>query len=63
LVDLNDWNYIKYDWKYKEYFPITYEDEKLFINKKIYNKNNEIIYIVGIIQIFNNDIGHKIEIF
>lgn len=41
LVNLNDWSYKKYELEYKKYFPITYEDEKLFINKKIYNKYNE----------------------
>lgn len=44
LLNLNDWSYIKYDWIFVNYNPINYEEENLFMETKIYNKNNKIIY-------------------
>jgi hypothetical protein len=48
LVNLNDWSYSKYNWKYNIYWynfefstwsETTEHDEEIF-NRKIYNKNN-----------------------
>jgi len=68
LVNLNDWSYIKYNWEYKKYFPITYEDEKLFMDKKIYNKNNEYYFYYksdkyfDMQKIYNNNNNNNNEV-
>lgn len=46
LVNLNDWSYIKYDWRYKEYdydFEIDWDnddDVRSLNHRKFYNQNN-----------------------